>query len=46
MFLNPLITKRFKCLGFKTAAQNGGKIVNPTLRAPLPQGNISGIYFG
>jgi hypothetical protein len=28
-----------------TAAQDGGKVVNPTHRPPLPSGNATGTHF-
>jgi hypothetical protein len=38
-------SKRMSLLDFKTMAHEGGKVVSPTHRPPLPSRNIPGAHF-
>ena len=41
----PECSRKSRLPDFMTTAQDGGKIVSPTHRPPLPQGNTPGTYF-
>jgi hypothetical protein len=41
----PGVSRKLRFLDFITTAQDGGKVVSPTHRPPLPSGNIPGIHF-
>jgi len=38
----PECSRKLRLPGFITTAQGGGKVVSPTHRPPLPQGNTQG----
>ena len=38
-------SRKLRFQDFMTTAQNGGKVVNLTLRPPLPPGNAPGTHF-
>jgi len=38
-------SRKFRFPDFITTAQDGGKVVKPTHRPPLPPGNTPGIHF-
>jgi len=38
-------SRKLRLLDFEITAQDGGKVVSPTHRPPLPPGNAPGIHF-
>jgi len=41
----PKVSRRLRLPDFKKSAYEGGKVVSPTHRPPLPPGNIPGTHF-
>ena len=41
----PEVSRKLRFLDFVTTAQDGGKVVSPTHRPPLPLGNTPGTHF-
>jgi hypothetical protein len=41
----PECSRSFRLQGFKKSAHEGGNVVSPTHRPPLPPGNIPGTHF-
>jgi hypothetical protein len=44
-FIDPEGSRRLRLPDFKQLTHEGGKVVSPTHRPPLPPGNIPGTHF-
>jgi len=44
-WIGPVVPRKLRFPDYMTTAQDGGKVVSPTHRPPLPPGNALGTHF-